>query len=54
MAAPRMTQIDHIIEVRDGGGFWDPANLRVVCKPHHDSKTLDVAAQRGEPISPNA
>lgn len=46
MSLPRMTQVDHIIEVKDGGGFWDPQNLRLVCKPHHDAKTMVVAADR--------
>lgn len=46
--------VDHIVEVRDGGPFWDPTNLHVLCKPHHRSKTILTAAIRSEPVSPNA
>lgn len=53
MRLPGMVQVDHIVEVLDGGAFWDPANLRVFCKPHHDAKTLAAKAQRTEPRSPN-
>ena len=49
-----MTHVDHIIEVRDGGDFWNPLNLCVLCKPHHDAKTMAVLADRTEPVSPNA
>jgi 5-methylcytosine-specific restriction protein A len=44
---------DHIIEVKDGGAFWDINNLQVLCKEHHDAKTLTVKAGRAEPLSPN-
>jgi 5-methylcytosine-specific restriction enzyme A len=55
MAEPNATHVDHIIEVRDGGPFWDPTNLRVVCKRHHLAKTLSVSAHRGGiPTSPHA
>lgn len=54
MALPRMTHVDHIIEVGDGGDFWDPSNLRVLCRTHHAAKTLMVMASRGERPSPNA
>ena len=54
MTKPRMTHVDHIVEIQDGGAFWDINNLRVVCYPHHSSKSLDVAARRREPRSPNA
>lgn len=54
MLTPHMTHVDHIVEVADGVDFWDPRNLRVVCKYHHFAKTLTVAAGRGEPVSPNA
>ena len=46
---------DHIIEVQDGGAFWDLANIQILCKPHHDEKSARVRAGRGvEPRSPNA
>jgi 5-methylcytosine-specific restriction endonuclease McrA len=54
MSEPGMIHVDHIVEVEDGGPFWDPTNLRVVCKRHHFAKTLETAATRGGPISPNA
>lgn len=44
---------DHIVEVRDGGAFWDVNNIQTLCKPHHDAKTLTVKAGRVEPVSPN-
>lgn len=45
--------VDHIIEVDDGGPFWDESNLQVLCKPHHDAKSSMVRAGRAEPVSPN-
>lgn len=53
MTKPGMIHVDHIIEVDDGGPFWDEANLQVVCKLHHDAKSANVRAGRAEPISPN-
>jgi len=32
-------QVDHIIAVKDGGAFFDPANLRTLCNHHHARKT---------------
>lgn len=46
MTLKGMTQVDHIIEVKDGGAFWDADNLRVVCKFHHYSKTVETMGQR--------
>ncbi len=54
MSEPGMTTVDHITEVRDGGLFWDPNNLRVVCRPHNQAKGLASTAQRSVPTSPNA
>jgi 5-methylcytosine-specific restriction endonuclease McrA len=55
MTAKRMTHVDHRVEVSDGGSFWDLNNLHILCKPHHDAKTLTVAADRNhQPCSPNA
>jgi len=31
--------VDHIIPVRQGGAFWDPANHQPMCKRCHDQKT---------------
>lgn len=47
MTLPREAHVDHIHEVKDGGDFWDPSNLRVLCRRHHAAKTLSVAAERG-------
>ncbi len=59
MTAKGMTFVDHIIEVEDGGPFWDPSNLQILCKPHHDEKSATVRATRktganSQPSSPNA
>ncbi len=61
LSQPGQTQVDHIHEVKDGGAFWDPANLRVVCLLHHKAKTYAKAASRLtgrtvslDPASPNA
>jgi 5-methylcytosine-specific restriction enzyme A len=53
MDLPFMIHVDHIVEVDDGGPFWDPANLQTFCKPHHVAKTLNVRASRPQPVSPN-
>ena len=47
--------VDHVIEVRDGGDFWNLDDLQTFCQPHHKAKTLDAKARRGapEPVSPN-
>ena len=47
--------VDHIVEVGDGGDFWDETNCQTFCQPHHKAKTLDVKARRPirEPVSPN-
>lgn len=54
MTLPRETHVDHIIEVKAGGSFWDPTNLHVLCRRHHTAKTLSFAAERDERQSPNA
>ncbi len=46
MSEPSMMQVDHVVEVKDGGAFWDPNNLRLVCRYHHFSKTVEVIGQR--------
>lgn len=46
MRQPGMSHVDHIIEVKDGGSFWDPYNCRVVCRFHHYSKTVEKIGER--------
>lgn len=46
MREPQMMQVDHIVEVKDGGAFWDPNNLRLVCRFHHYAKTVELIGQR--------
>lgn len=55
MSKPNMIHVDHIVEVRDGGAFWDLTNLQTLCKPHHLVKTGTVEAGRItiQPRSPN-
>jgi 5-methylcytosine-specific restriction protein A len=61
--------VDHIKEVRDGGEFFDPANLQALCAPDHALKTAEEKDKRlgkkhtvrylrgcdvdGDPIDPN-
>jgi 5-methylcytosine-specific restriction enzyme A len=33
------TDVDHIVEVSDGGADLDPQNCQAACRPCHDSKT---------------
>jgi 5-methylcytosine-specific restriction enzyme A len=45
---------DHVIELRDGGAQFDPANGQCLCGPHHLMKTAQtrrdrLAASRGGP-----
>lgn len=46
MGLPRMTHVDHVIEIRDGGAFWDLANLQTVCRVHHYAKTIVKGGER--------
>ena len=32
-------EVDHIIELIDGGSFWEPNNLRTLCHECHRKKT---------------
>ena len=55
LTQPHTIVVDHIIEVRDGGPFWDPRNHQILCKPHHNRKTADQATiRRTTRTSPNA
>ncbi len=40
--------VDHIIELADGGSFHDPSNLRALCEDHHDKKTIMMRKARAE------
>jgi 5-methylcytosine-specific restriction endonuclease McrA len=35
----RAKEVDHIIELADGGSFWQWGNLRALCRSHHREKT---------------
>lgn len=37
--AAGMLECDHIVPVRDGGAEYDPANLQMLCKRCHATKT---------------
>lgn len=37
---------DHIVELKDGGARLDPANVELLCLPHHNVKTAQAAAAR--------
>jgi 5-methylcytosine-specific restriction protein A len=34
------TVVDHIVEIKQGGGRLDPSNLQSLCASHHATKTL--------------
>lgn len=40
------TEVDHIIDLNDGGDPWDEGNLQALCKPHHSAKTARARARR--------
>jgi 5-methylcytosine-specific restriction enzyme A len=42
----RGVYVDHIVEIRDGGARLDPANLQLLCAPHHTAKTAAERAKR--------
>jgi len=42
------TDVDHIIELADGGSFHDLNNLRTLCSPHHKVKTAASRRARAE------
>ena len=37
---------DHVVELRDGGAMYDPANGMCLCGSHHTSKTYRARAER--------
>jgi 5-methylcytosine-specific restriction endonuclease McrA len=54
MNRPSILIVDHITEIRDGGDFWNPNNLQILCKPHNTAKGITANATRTTPTSPNA
>lgn len=38
--------VDHIVEIKDGGAKLDPANVELLCSPHHGAKTAAARAKR--------
>lgn len=39
-------ELDHIIEISDGGNAYDPQNTWLLCKPCHRAKTAHAREQR--------
>lgn len=37
---------DHIVELKDGGAAFDPANGQALCASHHTAKTMAARAAR--------
>ena len=53
LCGERATDVDHIVELADGGSFHDQSNLRSLCREHHKAKTAEsrrarAAARRAE------
>lgn len=44
--AERRMFADHIVELKDGGAPFDPANGQCLCGRHHSLKTARVRAER--------
>ena len=44
----RGKEVDHIIELVDGGSFHNWSNLRVLCHKHHQEKTQKMRKERAE------
>jgi 5-methylcytosine-specific restriction protein A len=43
---PRLVyNVDHIIPLAEGGDRYSPHNMQSLCKPHHDTKTVQDAAR---------
>lgn len=40
------TEVDHLVEIADGGAFLDPGNVQALCREHHERKTAIAAAAR--------
>ena len=39
-------EVDHIVEIADGGAFLDEGNVQALCHEHHERKTAIAAANR--------
>lgn|SRR5271157_2661651 len=48
LCGARATDVDHIVELADGGCFHDPANLRSLCDSCHKVKTAASRTARAE------
>ena len=35
--------VDHIVPVKDGGEFFDMANLQTLCREHHEQKSTKTS-----------
>ncbi|HEY2178040.1 MAG TPA: HNH endonuclease signature motif containing protein [Caulobacteraceae bacterium] len=46
VAFPSRLFADHVIEVKDGGAEFDPANGQCLCGSHHSAKTAAARARR--------
>lgn len=44
---------DHIIAWRNGGSWFDPANLRAACQPCNNGRLTTVAVDRAVSVSPS-
>lgn len=40
--------VDHIVERKDGGADYDPANLECLCAPCHGKKSTAERVKRGQ------
>jgi 5-methylcytosine-specific restriction endonuclease McrA len=41
-------EVDHIVEIADGGNEFDLANTQTICKKHHKLKTAESVHMRAE------
>lgn len=48
MCGARATEVDHIVELADGGSFHELSNLRAMCHDCHLTKTIEAARRRRE------
>jgi len=44
--ATPVKDVDHVIEIQDGGEIWDINNLQSLCRKHHIIKTEKCKAER--------
>ena len=48
--AKPVEEVDHIIEIEDGGAIWDIDNLQSLCKRCHIIKTNKCKAERNKKV----